>query len=287
MGTPSVSEASVLAAGAKLIVEKTKTPEATIAVGRIAPVGHLAIVGLGPGAEDLLTPRAANVLRTSQVVIGYRPYVAQIRHLLRPGTEIVASGMGSEEERSLLGIKKAREGRNVAIVCSGDPAIYAMASPTYELGTEGIEVEVVPGVTAELAASSILGAPLGHDHATISLSDLHTSWEDIERRLQAVAEGDLVVALYNPRSRKRVMHLPRALEIIGAHRPPTCPVAVVQDATRPDQNFRISTIADFDVDWVDMHSIVLIGSSSTRMIATGTDDEVMVTPRDYTWLENK
>ena len=287
VGTPSVSEASVLAAGAKLIVEKTKTPEATIAVGRIAPVGHLAIVGLGPGAEDLLTPRAANVLRTSQVVIGYRPYVAQIRHLLRPGTEIVASGMGSEEERSLLGIKKAREGRNVAIVCSGDPAIYAMASPTYELGTEGIEVEVVPGVTAELAASSILGAPLGHDHATISLSDLHTSWEDIERRLQAVAEGDLVVALYNPRSRKRVMHLPRALEIIGAHRPPTCPVAVVQDATRPGQNFRISTIADFDVDWVDMHSIVLIGSSSTRMIATGTDDEVMVTPRDYTWLENK
>lgn len=287
VGTASVSEASVLASGAELIVEKTKTPEATIAIGRIAPIGHLAVVGLGPGAEDLLTPRAANVLRNSQVVIGYRPYVAQIRHLLRPGTEIVASGMGSEEERSLLGIEKAREGRNVSIVCSGDPAIYAMASPTYELGTEGIEVEIVPGVTAELAASSILGAPLGHDHATISLSDLHTSWETIEKRLQAVAEGDLIVALYNPRSRKRVMHLPRALEIIGAHRPATCPIAVVQDATRPAQNVRISTLAEFNPEWVDMHSIVIIGSSTTKMLPTGIGDEAMVTPRDYSWLENK
>ena len=287
VGTPSVSEASVLASGAELIVEKTKTPEATIAVGRIAPIGHLAVVGLGPGAEDLLTPRAVNVLRNSQVVIGYRPYVAQIRHLLRPGTEIVASGMGAEEERSKLGIDKAREGRNVAIVCSGDPAIYAMASPTFELGTEGIEVEVVPGVTAELAASSILGAPLGHDHATISLSDLHTSWETIEKRLHAVAEGDLIVALYNPRSRKRVMHLPRALEIIGAHRPETCPIAVVQDATRPGQSVRVSTLADFDPEWVDMHSIVIIGSSTTRMMPTGIGDQVMVTPRDYSWLEGK
>lgn len=287
VGTPSVAEASVLAHGAGLIVHKRKTPDATIAVGRLVPLGRLAVVGLGPGADDLLTPRARSVLAASSVVIGYRPYVAQIRHLLRPGTEIVATGMGTEEMRTSLGIDKAREGRTVAIVCSGDPAIYAMASPALELGTEGVEVQIVPGVTAELAASAILGAPLGHDHATISLSDLHTNWDVIERRLQAAAESDMVVALYNPRSRKRVMHLPRALEILGAYRPPSTPVAVVQDATRPGQNHRIAPISEFDPAWVDMHSIVIVGASSTRLVPTGLGGRLMVTPRDYTWLEGR
>ena len=284
VGTPSVAEASVLAHGASLVVPKAKTRDATVAIGRLAPRGRLAIVGLGPGADDLLTPRARRVLGESSVVIGYRPYVAQIKGLLRPGTETVATGMGAEDMRTSLGISKAREGRNVAIVCSGDPAIYAMASPTLEQGTEGIDVQVVPGVTAELAASAILGAPLGHDHVTLSLSDLHTSWEVIEKRLQAAAEGDFVVALYNPRSHKRVEQLPRALQILSAHRPPTTPVAVVRDATRPNQNYRVATIADFDPEWVDMHSIVIVGSSSTRMVPTGVGGEVMVTPRDYSWL---
>lgn len=287
VGTPSVSEASVLAHGATLIVEKTKTPEATIAVGRLEPRGRLAVVGLGPGADDLLTPRARRVLSESAIVIGYRPYVAQIRSVLRPGTEIVSSGMGTEDMRTALGIEKAREGRSVAIVCGGDPAIYAMASPTLEQGTEGVDVEIVPGVTAELAASAILGAPLGHDHVTISLSDLHTDWAIIERRLQAAAEGDFVVAMYNPRSRSRTAHLPRALEILGAHRPAGTPVAVVRDASRPEQSYRVAPLAEFDPQWVDMHSIVIVGSSSTRMMPTGAGDEVMVTPRDYTWMEQR
>lgn len=287
VGTPSVSEASVLASGAQLLVEKTKTPAATVAVGRLAPRGRLAVVGLGPGADDLLTPRARRVLTESAVVIGFRPYVAQIRSVLRPGTEVIASGMGTEDMRTSLGIEKAREGRTVAIVCGGDPAIYAMASPTLEQGTEGIDVQIVPGVTAELAASALLGAPLGHDHATISLSDLHTSWEVIENRLQAAAVGDMVVALYNPRSRTRVEHLPRALQILGEHRPAATPIAVVRDATRPEESYRVATLADFDPEWVDMHSIVIVGSSSTRMVPTGVGAEVMVTPRDYTWMENK
>lgn len=287
VGTPSVAEASVLASGAELVVTKQKAPDATIAIGRLMPRGRLAVVGLGPGADDLLTPRARRVLREASVVIGYRPYVAQIKPLLRPGVEIVATGMGTEDMRTSLGIEKAREGRAVAIVCSGDPAIYAMASPTLEQGTEGIDVQIVPGVTAELAASAILGAPLGHDHATISLSDLHTSWQVIEKRLQAAAEGDMVVALYNPRSRKRVMHLPRALEILGAHRPATTPVAVVQDATRPGENYRVAPLAEFDPEWVDMHSIVIVGSSSTAMVPTGIGAELMVTPRDYKWMETK
>lgn len=284
VGTPSVAEASVLVRGAELIVPKRKTGAATIAIGRLPARGRLAVVGLGPGADDLLTPRAVRVLRESSLVVGYRPYVAQIRHLLRPGTEISATGMGTEQDRSELALAQARTGRNVAVVTSGDPAIYAMASPTLELGTEGIDVEIVPGVTAELAASALLGAPLGHDHATISLSDLHTDWPTIERRLQAAAEGDFVVALYNPRSRKRVRHLPRALEILGAHRPAATPIAVVQDATRPAENHRVSTLADFDPTWVDMHSIVIVGSSTTRLVPTGAGENLMVTPRDYTWM---
>lgn len=284
VGTPSVAEASVIALGADLIVEKRKNADATIAIGRIAPLGTLAVVGLGPGADDLLTPRARATLRASSVVVGYRPYVAQIRHLLRPGTEVLAIGMGTEEHRIEFAITKAREGRTVSLVCGGDPAVYAMASPVLEKGTEGIRVEVVPGVTAELAASAILGAPLGHDHVTISLSDLHTDWETIERRLQAAAEGDFVVALYNPRSKKRVAHLPRALEILGAHRPADTPVAVVQDASRPAENHRVATLADFDPEWVDMHSIVIVGSSTTRIVPTGRGATAMVTPRDYRWM---
>lgn len=284
VGTPSVAEAAVLATGASLLVPKRKSSDATCAIGRLVPRGRLAIVGLGPGADDLLTPRARQRLADSAVVVGYRPYVEQIRGLLRPGTDVVASGMGAEEERTAFCIARAREGRTVALVCSGDPAIYAMASPALELGTEGIDVEVVPGVTAELAASAILGAPLGHDHATISLSDLHTPWEVIEARLAAAAEGDFVVALYNPRSRKRVAHLPRALEILAGRRPPTTPIAVVQDATRPGQSVRVATLADFDPEWVDMHSIVIVGSSTTRLVPTGAGCSAMVTPRDYTWM---
>lgn len=285
VGTPSVAEAAVLAHGAELIVEKEKTGDATIAIGRLRPLGNLFVVGLGPGADDLLTPRARKTLTACSVVVGYRPYVAQIRSVLRAGTEVIGMGMGTEETRVKLAIDKAREGRNVAIVCSGDPSIYAMSSPALEMGTEDINFEAVPGVTAELAASALLGAPLGHDHVTISLSDLHTDWQVIEKRLQAAAEGDFVVALYNPRSRKRVMHLPRALEILGAHRPPTTPVALVQDASRQGENHRVATLADFDPEWVDMHSIVIVGSSTTTMVKTGVNAQAMVTPRDYKWME--
>lgn len=285
VGTPSVAEASVLARGAALVVEKRKNPDATCAIGRLAPRGKLAVVGLGPGADDLLTPRARAVLREASMVVGYRPYVAQIRGCLRPGTEISATGMGTEEARTGLAIEQARTGRNVALVAGGDPAIYAMASPALEQGTEGLDVEVVPGVTAELAASAILGAALGHDHVTLSLSDLHTPWPVIEKRLQAAAEGDFVVALYNPRSRKRRMHLPRALEILGAHRPGATPVAVVQDASRPNERVRVAPLTEFDPEWVDMHSIVLVGSSTTTMVPTGEGEFFMVTPRDYQWME--
>lgn len=159
-----------------------------------------------------------------------------------------------------------------------------MASPTLEQGTEGIDVKIVPGITAELAASALLGAPLGHDHVTISLSDLHTSWEDIERRLQAAAEGDFVTVLYNPRSRSRTKHLPRALEILSAHRPPTTPVMMVHEAFRPHQEIRWAALSEFDPTWVNMNTIVIVGSSTTTTAPTGEGEVFVVTPRDYQWM---
>jgi len=279
VGTPSVAEAAVLASGAALVVEKVKSAHATVAVGRVAPRGQLRIVGLGPGARDLLTPRAREAVQRSSVVVGLDQYVDQVRDLFRPGTRVLASGLGAEEERAQTALEEARAGRAVALVCSGDAGLYAMASPTLELGAAEVDVEVVPGVTAALAASALLGAPLGHDHALLSLSDLHTPWPAIERRLQAAAEADLVVALYNPRSRQRTWQLPKALGILGARRPPQTPVAVVHDASRADEQVVVGTLADIDPDVVTMRSVVVVGASTTRVV-----DGHVVTPRGYAWL---
>ena len=284
VGTPSVSEASVLARGASIVVAKRHNAEATCAIGRLPARGELRVVGLGPGARDLLTPMARRAIETASVVVGYIPYVRQIKDLISPYAEVAATKMGTEAQRTALAIARARAGHAVAFVSSGDPSIYAMASPTLETGTEGIDVRVIPGVTAELAASALLGAPLGHDHVTISLSDLHTSWEDIERRLEAAAEGDFVVTLYNPRSRKRTRHLPRALEILGAKRPKETPVMAVYEAFRKKQRIRWGTFETFNPEWVDMHTIVIVGSSSTKVVNTGDGDQAIVTPRDYQWM---
>jgi cobalt-precorrin 5A hydrolase / precorrin-3B C17-methyltransferase len=279
VGTPSVAEAAVLASGAALVVEKAKSTHATVAVGRLTPRGQLRIVGLGPGARDLLTPRARESIQRSSVVVGLDQYVAQIRDLLRPGTRVLESGLGSEEARAQTALYEARAGQAVALVCSGDAGLYAMASPTLELGAAGVDVEVVAGVTAALAASALLGAPLGHDHAMLSLSDLHTPWPAIERRLRAAADADLVVALYNPRSRQRTWQLPKALGVLGANRPPETPVAVVHDASRADEHVVVGTLADIDTDAVTMRSVVVVGASTTRVV-----DGHVVTPRGYAWL---
>lgn len=285
VGVPSVSEAAVLAHGARLEVPKRKTSEATCAVGRIPARGKLTVVGLGPGSRDLLTPRAVRAIREATFVAGYAPYVRQIRDLIRPGAKVLATKMGTEQERTAAAIETAREGRRVAFVCGGDPAIYAMASPTLEMGTDGIDVEIVPGVTAELASSALLGAPLGHDHVTVSLSDLHTDWDQIVRRVRAAAEGDFVVALYNPRSRKRLHHLPDALAILAEHRPRTTPIALVAHAERKQQEIRMSTLEEFDPEWVDMNTTVIVGSSTTKYVTSGDGRKLVVTPRDYHWME--
>ncbi len=284
VGTPSVCEAAVLTHGASLLVEKRRSDVATCAIGELPARGRLSIVGIGPGARDLLTPRATRALREANLLIGYGPYVSQVRDLARSGCEISARKMGTEEQRTSEAIARARAGDNVALVCSGDPSVYAMGSPVLEQGTDGIDVELVPGVTASLAASALLGAPLGHDHATISLSDLHTPWPVIEQRLHAAADGDFVVALYNPRSKKRVAHLPRAMEILGAKRTPQTPVGIIRQAERPQQRIIRTTVEEFMPEMVDMSSIVIVGASSSRYVTSGSDELRMITPRDYTWM---
>jgi len=287
VGTPSVAEAAALAGGGELLVPKRKSERAdgqpamaTCAVVRRPGRGRLAVVGLGPGARDLLTPRAKAELRRASVLVGLDQYVDQIRDLLRPGTRILESGLGAEEERARTAVAEARTGQAVALIGSGDAGVYAMASPALAEASDDIDVIGVPGVTAALAAGAILGAPLGHDHVSISLSDLHTPWEVIERRVRAAAEADIVVTFYNPRSRGRDWQLPKALAILAEHREPTTPVGVVRNASRPDESSRLTTLASLDPATVDMMTVVTVGNTATREIAGR-----MVTPRGYRWQE--
>jgi cobalt-precorrin 5A hydrolase/precorrin-3B C17-methyltransferase len=281
LGTPSVAEAAALLhSGGELVVEKTRSAMATVAVARRQPRGRLALVGLGPGARDLLTPRAAAELRRASVWVGLDQYVDQVRDLARPGTRILETGLGKEEERAHSAVREAEQGRAVALIGSGDAGVYAMASPALEVAGEDIDVVGVPGVTAALAASSLLGAPLGHDHASVSLSDLHTPWPAIEQRIRAVAEADLVVTFYNPRSRGRDWQLPKAVSMLLEHRPASTPVGVVTDASRPKQSVHLTTLGELDVEQVTMLACVVVGSSQTRLVAGR-----MVTPRGYRWRE--
>jgi cobalt-precorrin 5A hydrolase/precorrin-3B C17-methyltransferase len=279
VGTPSVAEAAALLdPGSELIAAKRPSAHATVAVARVRPRGRLAVIGIGPGARDLLTPRAVAELRRSAVVAGLDSYLEQVADLLRPGTRVLASGLGAEQERAAEAVARARAGQAVALIGSGDAGVYAMGSPALELAGDDIDVTVVPGVTAALAVAAVLGAPLGHDHVMISLSDLHTAWPVIERRIAAAAEGDLVACFYNPASKKRDWQLRRALELLAARRPPDTPVGWVRDASRAGQATSLSTLAEFDPAVVDMHTLVVVGSSRTRIQAGR-----MVTPRDYRW----
>jgi cobalt-precorrin 5A hydrolase/precorrin-3B C17-methyltransferase len=281
VGTPSVAEAAALLTagpGARLVVEKHKSTRATAAVARLRPRGRLSIVGLGPGARDLLSPRAVATLQRASVVVGLDQYVEQVRDLLRPGTRVLASGLGQEEERARTAVSEASAGRAVALVGSGDAGIYAMASPALEFAGDDIDIEGVPGITAAVAAANLLGAPLGHDHAYISLSDLHTPWEVIERRVTAAAEGDFTVCFYNPRSRARDWQLPKALSVLAAHRPPSTPVGYVRNAGRPGESVTLTTLAEVDPARIDMFTVVVVGSSRSRTVAGR-----FVTPRGYRW----
>ncbi|HEY8545111.1 MAG TPA: precorrin-3B C(17)-methyltransferase, partial [Acidimicrobiales bacterium] len=222
---------------------------------------------------------AAAAVRGADVVVGYDLYVDLAADLLEPRHEVVRSPIGAEADRCADALRRAAAGHRVALVCSGDPGIFAMASLVCELAPEHGDppVTIVPGITAAHAAAAVLGAPLGHDHAAVSLSDLLTPWEVIERRVRAVAEGDLVVSFYNPRSQRRTWQLPRAVDLLAAHRPADCPVAVVTDVGRPGREHVLrTTLAELDPTAVGMLSLVVVGASTTRWVG-----DRMVTPRGY------
>ena len=283
VGTPSVAEAAALLAageGARLVVTKRASNNVTVALARRArPPGRLSVVGLGPGGPEHRTPAADVAVRHADVVIGYGPYLEQAEDLSWPGQMRIPSPIGEETERAAQALTEAAGGRRVALVSSGDAGVFAMASIVCELAPEvapDVDVDVVPGVTAAHAAASLVGAPLGHDHAAISLSDLRTPWELIERRIMAAAESDLAVAFYNPRSRGRTWQLDAALDILRRHRKPGTPVALVTDAYRSEQRVIHTTLGEIETQCAGMTTCVIVGSSTTRMAAGR-----MMTPRGY------
>ena len=239
------------------------------------------MVSLGPGDRDFMVPRAREALERAEVIIGYETYMKLLDPDLLKGKETLSTGMKKEIERCRMAIRKAREGRETAVVCSGDAGIYGMAGLILELLDEAdlldkVKVEVIPGIPALCAASALLGAPLMHDFAVISLSDLMTPWEVIQSRVEAAARADYVLVLYNPRSRKRDWQLRKVKEIIQEQRSGHTPVGIVRNAMREGQSMEIATLSSLDESSVDMLSIVVVGNSQTR-IAGGR----MVTPRGY------
>jgi precorrin-3B C17-methyltransferase len=248
--------------------------------------GILFVVGLGPGARATMTGQALEVFRRSEVIVGYGGYFEGIADLV-DGKECLALPLGEERERAHLAVERALNGDAVCVISSGDAGIYGMASLVLEtLETSGryldLEVAVVPGVSAVNACAALLGAPLGHDFAVLSLSDLLTPWEWIEKRLTAAAEADFVLALLNPRSSRRDWQLRRAQEILLQDRQPETPVGIVRQAYRPGQSIEITTLAQMSAATVDMFTTAIVGNSQTRRLG-----DKLVTPRGYPASEER
>lgn len=239
--------------------------------------GKLFVVGLGPGGADDMTARARAAVAESDLVVGYTVYIDLLRSDF-PDKEFHATPMRKEVERCRYALAQAAAGHAVAVVCSGDPGIYGMAGLTFELAPEfpPIAIEVVPGVSASNGGAAVLGAPLMHDYCIISLSDLLTPWEAIERRLVAAAQADFVACLYNPASHNRPDHLRRACDILLRHRSPDTVCGIVRNIGREGQDSRVLTLGQLRDTPVDMFTTVFIGSSQTRVIGGR-----MVTPRGY------
>lgn len=235
------------------------------------------VVGLGPGDSRYLTAEAQTALDAADALCGYNVYVDLVAPLY-PGKETYTTPMTREIDRCRWALETARTGRTVALVCSGDAGVYGMASPVLELAPAypEVEVEVVAGVTAALSGGAVLGAPLGHDFCVISLSDLLTPWEVIERRLECAAAGDFAVCLYNPSSRKRKDHLRRACEILLRTRGGGTVCGWVRNIGREGQRRKVLPLSALPEEELDMFTTVFIGSSQTRDLAGR-----MVTPRGY------
>jgi cobalt-precorrin 5A hydrolase / precorrin-3B C17-methyltransferase len=299
VGCHGVAEGAALAAAGSeglLIVDKTRSKRATCAVAR-APAdidpeavgrgrGRLTIVGIGPGGGDWRTPEVTRALAEATDVVGYGLYLDLVADVIAGKTRH-SSNLSEEEARVRMALDLAAEGRSVALVSSGDAGIYGMAALAFELldrenrpAWNRLAISVAPGISAFQAAAARLGAPFGHDFCAVSLSDLLTPWPEIERRLKAAAEGDFVVALYNPVSRRRRTQLAAARDILLTARPPETPVALVRNVGRDGEAVAVIPLDALEPEAVDMLTVVLIGNSRTRLIERGVN-RWLYTPRGY------
>ena len=238
------------------------------------------VAGLGPGSPEDITPAVFDAVQSSDVIVGYKYYFRFIQHALHPDAVCIDSGMKAERKRAEEALEYALQGKTVCVISSGDAGIYGMAPLIYEMmrdkGIKGLEVEVLPGISAFQKAGALLGCPLGHDLCILSLSDLMTPWSRIEKRIEAAAYGDFITAIYNPKSQGRYWQLYRLIEIFAQHRSPDTPVGYVRQAGRPEQEVTLTTLAEFDPEQVDMFTVILIGNTQSYAW-----EGHFITPRGY------
>lgn len=301
VGCHGVAEAAALAAAGpagRLVVQKRKSANATVAIA-LAPEpitqhpgrkrGQVSLVGIGPGQPAWRTPEASRLIVDAEELVGYGFYI-DLLGPLAAGKPRADFPLGGEEDRCRYALEQAALGRNIAIICSGDAGIYAMGALVYELmardetgisdAARRVEVVTAPGISALQAAAARIGAPLGHDFCAISLSDLLTPREDIERRIDAAAASDFVIAFYNPVSKRRKDLFVNAINTLLLHRPPSTPVLLARSLGRKDETLRLMTLACVNVEDVDMMTVVLVGSTQSRTVPVGGRAR-MFTPRGY------
>lgn len=240
--------------------------------------GHIAVVGIGPGMESMMTQQALQALDEADVIVGYTVYLDLLGDRFE-GKEFLSTPMKQEAERCRMAFAEAAKGKSVAMVCSGDAGIYGMASLMFEIKEElgaDAAIEIIPGITAASSGAAVLGAPLNHDFCVISLSDLLTPWELIEKRLRAAAEGDFAVAIYNPSSKKRHDYLQKACDILLETAEPERACGYVRSIGRDGEEYHTCSLAELRNTSVDMFTTVFIGNSQSRII-----DGRLVTPRGY------
>lgn len=247
--------------------------------------GKIIVAGIGPGCREDITPAVLEAVRQADAIVGYRYYLQFVEPYVKEGCVCVDTGMRRERERAEQAFLMAEEGRTVVVISSGDAGVYGMAPLVYEMKSErqsGVEVVCLPGISAFQKAASLLGAPIGHDLCLISLSDLMTPWDVIERRVEAAITGDFVMAIYNPKSHGRYWQLYRVVELLRGRAKAGTPVGYVRQAGREEQEVRVTTLAEFDPEDVDMFTVILIGNSQSY-VSGGK----IITPRGYYSPEEK
>ena len=242
-------------------------------------MGKITVAGIGPGSKEDITPAVLEAVREADAIVGYKYYFQFIETYVKEGCECIDTGMKKERERAEQAFLLAEQGKTVVVISSGDAGLYGMAPLIYEMKQERaseIEIITLPGISAFQKAASLLGAPIGHDMCIISLSDLMTPWEVIERRIKAAAVGDFVTAIYNPKSHGRYWQLYRLQELFLKYRSEDTPVGYVRQAGREEQEVKVTTLTDFDPEDVDMFTVILIGNSQSYIV-----DGKFITPRGY------